>query len=103
MNATGGISGVEMQNMGFGEFFADTPKGRVDFDRMRGKDFPGKSGRSHKLYGPGAEWLVAEMASKGKSEDMASHKSAAEETLKKAFVPDSVDGWLEWADSTRTA
>jgi hypothetical protein len=26
-----------------------------------------------------------------------------EEMLKKAFVPDSVDGWLEWADGTRTA
>lgn len=23
--------------------------------------------------------------------------------LRKAFVPDSVDGWLEWADGTRTA
>ena len=23
--------------------------------------------------------------------------------LKKAFVPDSVDGWVEWADGTRTA
>ena len=27
----------------------------------------------------------------------------ASEMLKKAFVPDSVDGWLEWADGTRTA
>jgi hypothetical protein len=25
------------------------------------------------------------------------------EMLKKAFVPDSVDGWVEWADGTRTA
>lgn len=30
-------------------------------------------------------------------------KRAAEEMLKKAFVPDSVDGWLEWEDGTRTA
>lgn len=30
-------------------------------------------------------------------------KAPASEMLKKAFVPDSVDGWLEWADGTRTA
>ena len=29
--------------------------------------------------------------------------SANDQVLKRAFVPDSVDGWLEWADSTRTA
>ena len=102
LNSLGGIRGVSLQHMGFGEFFADTPKGRVDFIRG-GADFPGKSGRSHKVRGPGAEWLVAEMTSKGKSEEMSSHKSAAEETLKKAFVPDSVDGWLEWAEGSRTA
>ena len=27
----------------------------------------------------------------------------AEKMARKAFVPDSVDGWLEWADGTRTA
>ena len=61
--------------MGFGEFYANTPKGRVDFDRMRGKDFPGQSGRSHQLYGDpqaAADWLVEEMEKKGKSERMAS-------------------------------
>ena len=30
-------------------------------------------------------------------------KLASSEMLKKAFVPDSVDGWLEWEDGTRTA
>ena len=29
--------------------------------------------------------------------------SAADRMLKKAFVPDSVDGWLEWEDGSRTA
>lgn len=33
----------------------------------------------------------------------ASSKIPASEMLKKAFVPDSVDGWVEWADGTRTA
>ena len=102
LNSLGGVQGVSLQHMGFGEFFADTPKGRVDFIRG-GADFPGKSGRSHKVRGPGAEWLVAEMTSKGKSEEMSSHKSAAEETLKKAFVPDTVDGWLEWEEGSRAA
>jgi len=101
LNSLGGVRGVALQHMGFGEFFADTPKGRVDFIRG-GADFPGKSGRSHKVRGPGAEWLVSEMASSGKSEEMSSHKSAAEDTLKKAFVPDTVDGWLEW-ESDKTA
>jgi hypothetical protein len=66
------IPGVTLKHMGFGEFFAETPKGRVDFDRMRGRDFPGQVGRSHKLYGDGAEWLVAQMERAGKSERMAS-------------------------------
>jgi len=30
-------------------------------------------------------------------------KLASSEMLKKAFVPDSVDGWLEWEDGSRTA
>ncbi len=29
--------------------------------------------------------------------------STSDQMLKKAFVPDSVDGWLEWEDGTRTA
>ncbi len=32
-----------------------------------------------------------------------SKQAGAKDWLKKAFVPDSVDGWLEWADGTRTA
>jgi len=38
-----------LQHMGFGEFYLETPDGRLDFDRMHGKDFPGASGRSHLL------------------------------------------------------
>ena len=30
-------------------------------------------------------------------------RSAADQMLRKAFVPDSVGGWLEWEDGTRTA
>ena len=30
-------------------------------------------------------------------------KKASDQMLRKAFVPDSVDGWLEWEDGTRTA
>lgn len=42
--------GSTLKSMGFGEFYLETPDGRLDFDRMRGKDFPGMSGRSHKMY-----------------------------------------------------
>ena len=45
------VPGATLQHMGFGEFYLNTPKGRVDFDRMRGVDFEGQSGRSHLLYG----------------------------------------------------
>ncbi len=60
------IHGVELKHMGFGEFVAATPKGEVDFDRMRGKAFEGMSGRPHQMYdrkhGSGAaKWLLEEM------------------------------------------
>ncbi|MEP7122512.1 MAG: SNF2-related protein [Byssovorax sp.] len=47
----GKIPGFEVRHMGFGEFELVTPAGKVDFDRMRGRDFPGQTGRSHLLYG----------------------------------------------------
>jgi hypothetical protein len=45
------IPGAELCHMGFGEFYLKIPAGRVDFDRMRGVDFEGQSGRSHLVYG----------------------------------------------------
>jgi hypothetical protein len=60
------IPGVSIKHMGFGEFYANTPEGRVDFARG-GPDFPGKVGRSHYIYGPGADWLIAEMEKAGLS------------------------------------
>lgn len=68
------VKGVELKHMGFGEFYAETPKGRVDFDRMRGKDFEGQSGRSHEVYGDGAKWLVKETEKAKLSEKVASGK-----------------------------
>jgi hypothetical protein len=44
----------------------------VDFDRMRGKDFEGQSGRSHEVYGDGAKWLVKEVEKEKLSEKVAS-------------------------------
>lgn len=44
---------------------------------MRGKDFPGQSGRSHKLYGEGADWLLSQMEKRGLS------KTAASQTIGK--------------------
>ena len=39
----------------------------------------------------------------GKIKAQSQGKSAADQMLRKAFVPDTVDGWLEWEDGTRTA
>jgi len=88
LNAAGRVRGVNLQSMGFGEFFADTPKGRVDFDRMRGKDFPGKSGRSHKLYGEGkaAEWLVEQMERGKHSERVAGSVVGDDASLRAATI-----------------
>ena len=72
LNGTNRIPGVTLKHMGFGEFYAETPKGRVDFDRMRGKDFPGQSGRSHEFRGKGADWLLDQMERAGISVRVAS-------------------------------
>ena len=68
------VSGVSVHHMGFGEFYAETPKGRVDFDKMRGKKFEGQSGRSHEMYGDGADWLVKQVEKGGHSDRMAGDK-----------------------------
>jgi hypothetical protein len=39
-----------LEHLGFGEFYLSTPDGNLEFDRMRGKNFEGQSGRSHLLY-----------------------------------------------------
>ncbi len=44
------LPGVTLNHMGFGEFSLDTPKGKVEFDRMRGKPFEGQVGRSMAMY-----------------------------------------------------
>jgi hypothetical protein len=55
MNNTRGVMpGFEMRHLGFGEFAMDGPGDvSIEFDRMRGVDFPGQSGRSHQIYGRG--------------------------------------------------
>ena len=75
LNGTNRIPGVTLKHMGFGEFYAETPKGRVDFDRMQGKDFPGQSGRSHEFRGKGADWLLDQMERAGISVRVASKDS----------------------------
>jgi len=80
------LSGMSVRHMGFGEFTLETSKGEVEFDRMRGKDFPGKSGRSHQFYDTKggqkiAEWVIEQMEGKGISERMASQKLASPNAL----------------------
>jgi len=69
----------ELKSMGFGEFYLETPKGRVDFNRSRGEDFPGAVGRSHQLSSDPPELageLIAAMEAGGASE-----KAAVEEKI----------------------
>ena len=62
-----------LKHMGFGEFTLVQRDGtEIEFDRMRGKDFPGQSGRSHQLYdnkgGKGVAALIKLMEQKKASE-----------------------------------
>lgn len=75
------VPGVELRHIGFGEFVFNTPKGEAEVDRMRGEDFSGQKGRSHKLYddrhGSGAaEWLVAEVEKHNLSQRVAGLRTA---------------------------
>lgn len=86
LNSLGGIPGVSLDSMGFGEFYANTPMGTVEFDRMRGKDFPGRSGRSHKVYDrdsgtKATEWLIDQVESRGKSVRVASDEAVLRNRL----------------------
>lgn len=97
------IAGANLKHMGFGEFSLETPDGEIEFDRMRGKEFPGQSGRSHQMYDrsggqKAADAIIKEMERKGKSErvqakgenKMASTKSRIQEMSKSNHT---YDGW----------
>ena len=82
LNSMRGIPGVSLEHAGFGEFYAETPHGRVEFDRMRGKDFPGQSGRSHKVYDrnggyKATGWLIEQVESRGQSSRVAKNRAKA--------------------------
>jgi hypothetical protein len=81
MNAlTGKMKGCEMSHMGFGEFTLKCGKeGEVEFDRMRGKDFPGQSGRSHKVYDNKGGKLLKKMMSAMKGKAKASKAESLDE------------------------
>jgi len=60
-----------LESMGFGEFYLNTPEGRIDFNRMRGQEFPGMVGRSHQLHSDPpelADRLIDAMEQAGASE-----------------------------------
>ena len=65
----------ELKSAGFGEFYLETPKGKVQFDRSRGQSVQGTVadfvGRAHQLYGEPpelADELMAAMEAAGASE-----------------------------------
>jgi hypothetical protein len=71
--------------MGFGEFELVTKEGKVEFDRMRGKEFEGQSGRSHQFYDSEghsnrlALKIVKEMEQHNLSEPSQGSKTASED------------------------
>jgi len=73
------IKGMELKHIGFGEFSLVGPEGEIEFDRMRGKDFPGMSGRSHKLYDNKGGKLIKELI------------AAMEKKKRSALVKESID------------
>jgi len=66
--------GGTLEHMGFGEFYMDTPDGRLDFDRMHGKAFEGQVGRPHLLQddsgGKVVKKAISLMERAGKSEEV---------------------------------
>jgi hypothetical protein len=73
LNAIGDtMKGMQLKHMGFGEFSLEGDGKTIEFDRMRGKDFKGQSGRSHQVYdnqkGALVKELIKQMEKKGKSE-----------------------------------
>jgi hypothetical protein len=74
------LPGVSVEHMGYGEFYVQTPKGRIEVDRMRGKPFKGQGGRPHKFYDDkggmdAAKWVIDQMEQHNLS-DLGSEKEA---------------------------
>ena len=67
----------ELRHLGFGEFELVTPDGTLQFDRMRGKDFPGQSGRSHKLYDDAHGKVIAKAIQYAERANQSEHLAAA--------------------------
>jgi len=69
----GVLPNSELKHMGFGEFYLETPDGKVQFARG-GKEFTGQVGRSHEIYDDANGKIVAKlikaMEKKKKSELM---------------------------------
>lgn len=65
------MSGFTLKHIGMGEFELVGPEGTIEFDRMRGKPFPGMVGRSHKLYDNKDGALIKKLmaAMKGKAKE----------------------------------
>ncbi len=73
INAVGRIlPEFSIRHMGFGEFVAEDGRGNeIEFDRMRGRKFPGQSGRSHQLYDNKDGKLVKKLIKTAKAKGLA--------------------------------
>jgi hypothetical protein len=74
------MPGYKLKDLGMGEFSVVTPQGDIEFDRMRGVDFPGQEGRSHLLYGKPPEALAAFLDALGLGDLAAAARPAAPTT-----------------------
>lgn len=108
MNALKGkMKGCTMGHMGFGEFSLKCGKeGRIEFDRSRGQDFPGQSGRSHKVYDDKGGKLVKKMMAEMKGTAKASKAESLEDyerELAKFYESIRFDDGDSLVDRIRTA
>ena len=89
-----------LSHMGLGEFMIKLSDGtEIEFDRMRGKDFPGKSGRSHQVYdnknGKGVKKMIQLAEQKGGSELVASVEDyEIDAELDEAIAAETIDMYV---------
>jgi len=59
----GNLPNSELKHLGMGDFFLDTPDGKINFNRS-GDKLPGMSGRSHKMSDSNGGKLIAQLIKK---------------------------------------
>lgn len=82
---------MALNHMGFGEFYLEGDRGRIDFNRMAGKEFPGQSGRSHLLTDNKGGALVRELIEKEHASAVPEAESTAKSEAAMRFTKTGYD------------